>query len=647
MDAESLSQLLEVSHAVGGRPEIVQGGGGNTSVKSPDARTMAVKASGTSLADMSESAGWAELDLAVLLGVFEIEGLAGRGASDRERRVLKHQDYAVLGGPGGRPSVESALHALLGRVVLHTHPVAINALTCGPGEAALADLVRAGEAPPLWVPYTDPGYTLAAAVRDAIATYQAEHAAPPQVLLLENHGIFVSAESAKGCIDLHEEWHRRCAAYFDETASPLSPMPEPDPADVSRTMARIRRAVHDADGGPVAARLSTDPELAHAASDPSVRDVLAAGALSPDQIVYTGAHAAIADDLDDVPPTVVAARAEAAPPRVVLVRNVGAVLLSQDPGRLDVVETMAASAARTICLANGRGGARNLRPEAAEFIMDWEVEYYRAGVLAGETGRLSHQVAVVTGAASGLGLGIARGLVAAGAAVALCDIDEAGLEAAVESVCEPARALPVTMDVTDEGAVREGFEAIVRHWGGVDLVVCAAGIAPPYELVDFPVDAWRRALEVNLTGYLLVAREGARILRAQGHGGAMVIVSSKSGLEASKANSAYNATKAGELHLMRGWALELGADGIRVNAVAPGNVFEGSKIWNPEYIQVCAEKKGIQPEDVIPYYVNLTALKREIKRDDVAAAVVFLCSDDARCITGHTLVIDSGQVMVR
>jgi len=99
--------------------------------------------------------------------------------------------------------------------------------------------------------------------------------------------------------------------------------------------------------------------------------------------------------------------------------------------------------------------------------------------------------------------------------------------------------------------------------------------------------------------------------------------------------------------MARGWALELGEYGIRVNCVCPGNVFEGSKIWNPEYMEVCAKKYGIKPEEVIPYYVSKTALKREIKGQDVADAVVFLCSDKARTITGQTLVADSGQVMVR
>jgi len=205
----------------------------------------------------------------------------------------------------------------------------------------------------------------------------------------------------------------------------------------------------------------------------------------------------------------------------------------------------------------------------------------------------------------------------------------------------------VPCNVTSEGSVQKAFEAVLAHWGGLDILVNAAGLAPPFALVDMPVDKWRMALEVNLTGYFLMAREAARILIEQGMGGSIVNLSSKSGLEASKNNTAYNATKAGELHMARGWALELGEHGIRVNCVAPGNVFEGSKIWNPEYIKVCARKYGIKPDEVIPYYVNKTALRREIKGRDIADAIVFLCGDTARTITGQVLVADAGQVMVR
>jgi NAD(P)-dependent dehydrogenase (short-subunit alcohol dehydrogenase family) len=98
---------------------------------------------------------------------------------------------------------------------------------------------------------------------------------------------------------------------------------------------------------------------------------------------------------------------------------------------------------------------------------------------------------------------------------------------------------------------------------------------------------------------------------------------------------------------LRGWALELGKAGIRVNCIAPGNVFKGSKIWNDEYIRACARKKGIRPDEVIPHYTSLTALGREIQPEDVANAVIFLLAEESRCVTGQTLVVDGGQVMVR
>ncbi len=263
---------------------------------------------------------------------------------------------------------------------------------------------------------------------------------------------------------------------------------------------------------------------------------------------------------------------------------------------------------------------------------------------------LTGRVAAVTGAGSGLGRGIAEGLARAGASVALLDIDlEAAEEthARISSAIAPHRSLAVRADVTDEAQVARAFETTVEAFGGLDVCVPAAGVAPAHPLVEFPVDAWRKALEINLTGYFLAAREAARIMVRQGRGGGLVLVSSKSGLDASKNNSAYNATKAAEIHLMRGWAKELGEHGIRVNAIAPGNVFKGSKIWNEDYIRAAAEKRGIRPEEVIPYYVGLTALGIEIQPEDVAGVVVWLASDAARTVTGQVIVCDAGQVFVR
>jgi NAD(P)-dependent dehydrogenase (short-subunit alcohol dehydrogenase family) len=269
------------------------------------------------------------------------------------------------------------------------------------------------------------------------------------------------------------------------------------------------------------------------------------------------------------------------------------------------------------------------------------------GSTAKSSGVLSGQVAVVSGAASGLGLAIARSFHAAGACVVFTDVNVDGLVKATAACDDQSRVLSAVVDVTSETSVAAGFDAALMRFGRVDIVACCAGVAPAFALQDFPLAQWELALRINLTGYFLFGREAARIMQAQGHGGAMILLSSKSGLEPSKANSAYNATKAGEIHLARGWALELGRDQIRVNCIAPGNVFEGSQIWNADYIATVAKKRGIAPEQVIPHYIGLTALNRDIKPDDIANAAIFLCSDAARCVTGQVLVVDSGQVWSR
>ena len=263
---------------------------------------------------------------------------------------------------------------------------------------------------------------------------------------------------------------------------------------------------------------------------------------------------------------------------------------------------------------------------------------------------LNGKTAVITGGGSGIGKSIATGIARAGANIAIIDIN---MEEATQT-CQLIKeempgisAIAILCDVTNEANVEKAFAQIKAELGNLDILVNAAGVAPAGALVDMPVDKWRFALEVNLTGYYLMAKHAAKLMIDQEAGGNIVLISSKTGLDASKNNTPYNAAKAGQLHMARGWAMELGQHGIRVNSVCPGNVFEGSKIWNPEYIEICAKKYGIKPEEVIPYYVNKTILKKEIKGQDIADAVVFLSSDKAKMITGQTLVVDAGQVMVR
>ena len=297
------------------------------------------------------------------------------------------------------------------------------------------------------------------------------------------------------------------------------------------------------------------------------------------------------------------------------------------------------------------GGILPLSKRERELINGWEAEAFRQKVLGGASeGILKDRIAIVTGAGSGLGRSIAAGLARAGSVVAIADIDRTAAQKTAKLIEEEfsnASTKAISCDVTDEKSVDEAFNEVLDKWGGLDILVNAAGVAPAYPLIDLPVDKWRLALEVNLTGYFLMAKAASRIMIKQQMGGNIINISSKSGIAPSKNNTSYNATKAGELHMGRGWAMELGEYGIRVNSICPGNVFEGSKIWNPEYVKVCAKKYGIRPEEVIPYYVNKTMLKKEIKGRDIADTVVFLASDKAKMITGQTIVVDAGQVMVR
>jgi len=260
---------------------------------------------------------------------------------------------------------------------------------------------------------------------------------------------------------------------------------------------------------------------------------------------------------------------------------------------------------------------------------------------------LSGSVALVTGGASGIGRGIAAGLARADASVAVADIDAAGAERAAGEIASAtgAAVIGVGCDVTDETSVAVAFERVAGEAGEVTVLVNNAGIAPSGPLAEFDLDAWRKTLEVNLTGYFLCGREAARRMTAAGIKGAIINMSSKSGVRGSADNSAYTATKFGEIGLTQGWARELAPLGIRVNAVCPGNVFEGSGIWNDEYKAVVAAKLGIAPDKVVEHYVSKVPLGRECTAEDVANLVVFLASEKASYITGCLHLVDGGQEM--
>lgn len=651
---KALTELIRISNTVGKDTTLVQGGGGNTSVKTADGKYMFIKASGTALKDMNAKKGWRRMSLGSVRAIIDDKKLAKQNASKREVEVVNRLAMACDDDldSGSRPSVEAHLHAMLENCVIHLHPITVGTYvnTVG-GKALLEKLFKNEKLPPLWVPYVDPGLMLAKKIQTLVNGYIKQYKKAPSILFLEKHGLFVAAKTPNTALRITRRVIKLCASKLK--CPPAKKAKQPDKKLITQTKLNIRKAFFEATNQRTLVQFYVDNELASYLALKQTKDLLAKQSITPDELVYSNGSALYLENSN--PKTITKklktqlAKGEK-PAKAFVVKGLG-LFVTANKKTGDIIRDIVASSLFIRYNANRMGGIYSLNKRERDFINNWEAEAFRQTLVAGtNAGLLKDRIAVVTGAGSGIGKSIATGLVRAGATVAFADID---LDAATQAVAEITAEIPSVhaaafpCNVTDETSVFESFDNIVDTFGGLDILVNAAGVAPAFPLVDFPVDKFRFALEVNLTGYFLMAKYAAKTMIAQNIGGSIINISSKSGIDASKNNSPYNATKAGELHLARGWAMELGEYGIRVNSVCPGNVFEGSKIWNPQYIKVCAKKYGIKPEEVIPYYVDKTMLKQEIKGQNIADAVIFLASDMAERITAQTIVADAGQAVVR
>ncbi len=255
---------------------------------------------------------------------------------------------------------------------------------------------------------------------------------------------------------------------------------------------------------------------------------------------------------------------------------------------------------------------------------------------------LAARVALVTGAGSGIGRAIARRLVAEGACVVVADLDAASGAAVAGELGGPDRAVAVTVDVTSEDQVAGAFAAASLAFGGVDLVVNNAGISISKPLAETTVRDWDLQHAIMARGSFLVAREAARVMRAQGLGGDLVYIASKNAVFAGPDNVAYSAAKADQAHQVRLLAAELGGDGIRVNGVNPDGVVRGSGIFAGGWGAQRAATYGIEEEKLGAFYAQRTLLKREVLPEHVANAVFALTGGELTHTTGLHIPVDAG-----
>jgi sorbitol-6-phosphate 2-dehydrogenase len=258
---------------------------------------------------------------------------------------------------------------------------------------------------------------------------------------------------------------------------------------------------------------------------------------------------------------------------------------------------------------------------------------------------LQDKIAIVTGGAQGLGAALCYRLAREGAHVVVADLNLEGAEETAAAIAAQTgqRTLAVKVDVTDEAQVAALVDRTVAEFGRLDIIVSNAGILISSAVDEFDAKKWQAVINVNLVGYFLVAKHATRVMKPQ-HSGVIIQINSKSGKKGSYKNSAYAASKFGGIGLTQSLALELAEEGIRVNAVCPGNLLD-SPLWTESLFKQYARNQGITEEEVRQKYIDQAPMKRGCTYDDVCNVVVFLASDQSSYMTGQAINVTGGQEM--
>jgi len=259
--------------------------------------------------------------------------------------------------------------------------------------------------------------------------------------------------------------------------------------------------------------------------------------------------------------------------------------------------------------------------------------------------RLKDKVAIVTGAAGGIGEALSYRLAKEGCSVVIADMDYEKAKEVANKITEEYKreAMAIKTDVTKEKDVKNMVEKTLEQFSRLDIMVANAGIVIAHDITEFPLEDWKKVIDVDLTGYFLCGREAAKVMVKQ-KSGVIIQINSKSGKKGSFRNCAYASSKFGGIGLTQSIALDLAPYGVRVNAVCPGDLLD-SRLWKEHLYEQYAKRLSISKEEVRERYLKRIPLGRACTYDDVANAVIFLASDEASYISGEALNVSGGVEM--
>ncbi|UFU05885.1 bifunctional aldolase/short-chain dehydrogenase [Ruania halotolerans] len=671
MTNQAVTDLITRSNRLGADPRNTNYAGGNTSAKGADTDPVTgeavelcwVKGSGGDLGTLKET-GLAVLRLDRLRSLIDVYP-----GVDREDEMVAAFDYCLHGKGGAAPSIDTAMHALVDAPhVDHLHPDSGIAIATAADGEALTSRIFGDRV--VWVPWRRPGFQLGL----DIAAIKAEN---PQAIgcILGGHGITAWGETSEQAEANSLEIIRTAETYIAENGK-ADPFGAVRPGYEALPEAE-RRAKAAALAPTIRGIASTDaPQIGHFTDADVVLDFLASeklaplaelGTSCPDHFLRTKVKPLVVDLPADAPVADVVARLEelhetyraeyaayydrhagehspamrGADPAIVLVPGVGMFSFGKNKQTARVAGEFYVNA---INVMRGAEALSTYAPieESEKFRIEyWALEEAKLQRMP-KPKALATRVALVTGAASGIGKAIATRLAAEGACVVIADLNLEAAQAVADELGGPDVAAAVACDVTDEAQVSALIDAAALAFGGVDLVVNNAGLSISKPLLETTTKDWDLQHDVMARGSFLVAREAARALIAQKLGGDIVYIASKNSLFAGPNNIAYSATKADQAHQVRLLAAELGEHGVRVNGINPDGVVRGSGIFAGGWGAKRAAVYGVKEEELGQYYAQRTLLKREVLPEHVAAAVFALTGGDLSQTTGLHVPVDSG-----
>ncbi len=655
--------LVYASNLLGSDPRITNFGGGNTSVKTSSSdpltgemvNVMWVKGSGGDLGTAKKD-GFASLYLDRVLALEEIY----KARKLHEDEIVPLYDHCVFGLNPRACSIDTPLHAYVPyKAVSHMHADAVISIAACKDAERLTQEIWKGEMG--YLPWKRPGFELGLMLRDLILVN-------PQIkgALMGSHGFINWADTWEQCYADTLRFINIAQEYIDSKSDPHpfgKLVQEVKSTDSMQSVLPKLRGMVAFDGKRLIANIDTSDEVLDFLVREKMPRLALLGTSCPDHFLRTKIRPMVIEPTSDIATELEKFRKDYAAyynrcqqkdsptmrnpnPSVVLVQGAGMVSFGKTPTEARATGEFYRNAIRVMAGSEAVSQYVALDEQEAFNIEYWLLEEAKLKRQPPEK-ELSRQIALVTGAAQGIGLATSKLLAQKGACVVMLDINEEKLQQAKAEVSAQSSVeyvLSVLSDVTNKQVLHNAFAQIIEKFGGLDIVVVNAGSARRGTVADTSEKDFEFLRNLLIDAYFQTMAEACRLMIEQGTGGSIVVIGSKNGTAVGANAALYSAAKAFELHLMRCTATDMAKHNIRCNAVNPDAVVIGSGIWNDAWRAQTAKSLGIEPDQIEDYYKDRTLLKKHVRPEDIAEAVAWLASEARSSrTTGCTITVDGGN----